>query len=279
MEGTFMPEEPGRGKGERWAISIAAGLVIVITLLDYFGILHMTFMEKVLSPLILGILVVVLQLLQSQHEKITSLLHLVSDTQLESVSALELGVDPELRDVCSDYFHRLRTSIDSLRQGKVLIYGRENLRPCYNKTLEMHPNSTFYATSIASESYYWVPGSYEEVLKSFLGKGGTMERIFFVERDCQNLTDEEKRVIRKHLELGVKVFVVAEAYATQGAIGFFLVESKGRIGWISEITASRTIRTSTASARPDFTKYLIKSYRDLRKMATEVTSAHLAGPL
>lgn len=263
-----MADEINRGKVERRLISLAAAMAVAVSLLDQFGVPHMTFVEPFLTPLILFMIVVIVQFLQSHHDKVEELLQLASDTQLSNVAALR--VDADLRNVCSDYFYRLNSSISCLKDGNVLIYGRENLRPCYNKTLEMYPKSTFYATSIASEAYFWTPGTYENSVKAFIDTHGRMERIFFVEHDAQRLSDEEMRVIKKHLELGVKIFVIGENHAPHGSSEFFLVESKGKIAWRSEIGGNKVIHTSTASSNPEFTRHFVKSYLDLKKLATEV---------
>jgi hypothetical protein len=259
---------------ERWPqiLTLCGGVVyVLLTTVHHIFRFEMKWMESILPHLTLIVCLLILGILLEQQVETSKLRKGLTELSIEGFSASHLRIDKELRAVFGDELSRRTNDIvDTLKTRSVRVETEGDFRTYYNKALEIHPKSTFYATSLASEAYFWKPGTYEEIFRQFMRRGGSMKRIFFMEHDHEQLSEEERRVVNAHARLGVDVFVISRRLVPAQFNTLFIVESKGRISWVSEIDATAFITRGVASADRNVNEKLVHIFEELCRTAHHV---------
>jgi len=259
---------------ERWPqiLTLCGGVVyVLLATVHYLGLFDMKWMEHIIPHLTLIVCLLILGIVLEQQVETGRLRKGMTELSTAGFAASHLKVDKELRTVFGDeLIRRINDVVDTLKNRSVKVETEGDFRTYYNKALGAHPKSTFYATSLASEAYFWKPGTYEEMFREFMRKGGSMKRIFFLENDHEQLSAEERRVVNAHATLGVDVWVMSRRLVPAQFFTLFIVESKGKISWVSEIDATAFITKGVASADRDANGKLVRIFEELCRTAHHV---------
>jgi len=265
---------------ERWThilVALGGAIYALLAAIHYLGVLQWEWLNKIPEALLHLILItslISLALCLEQQLSTKRIRAELRELNLKGFSALPTMVDTELNALFGDEIRRqVGVIIDSIKDRRLRVESESDYRTYYNKALEIHPKSTFLATSLASEAYFWKPGTYEEMFRRFLKKGGRMKRIFLVEHSPDRLSDEERRVIEAHSSLGVEVLVIGQRQVPEPMKKLFIVEAKGRISWVSQIDATAFIaKGGVACSDRDFNTRLVSIFKELSRMARRAQS-------
>jgi hypothetical protein len=256
---------------ERWPqyLTLGGGAIFAgIETLHHLGLDQLKWAEQLLPHLTLIVGVVILGLLLEQQLETGRIRSALAEKESETFIALRAGFDRELDSLFgSEISRRIDDIVNGFRHSKFTVNTERDFRTYYKKALELHPRSRFYATSVASETYFWKPGTYESMFREFMRKGGSMERIFFVAKGPDQLSAEEERVIEAHADLGVKVYSIGWEDVPEPYREPFIVESKGRISWVSEIDVTGYLTRGVASSDRAENAKLVSAYGELRRLA------------
>jgi hypothetical protein len=177
-------------------------------------------------------------------------------TTLEDASITSILTDhrrylpPRLSELFGEVVgERLSRIRGALRNGEIFIDNKEAFEFFYVKVLQSLDCSRCHltATSLPSAQYFWTP-RLQQAIHDFIGRGGRMTRIFYVERDyllnaaVRSILDEQAKmnVVVKTVDYGL----VPPALQSR----FLLYEEELSIGWEVAVGALPHIRDVTISA-------------------------------
>ena len=114
--------------------------------------------------------------------------------------------------------------------GSTRLVNIDSFKEFYKQILILTPRSTFYATSLGTEGFFWDDKEEIEVdsiewhTQRYIELHGTIRRTFFVE---QRPSEHESAVIDRHSAMGVRVLTKLPPSQRR----LILVESNGLVGW------------------------------------------------
>ncbi len=252
-------------KTEETTFAVIALVALILSVAELFGVLdNVGWFKGHISKLTLLLVSMTMLGLCNIRATIGAIESRITSLKLHQ---LRKTVDPELTRTFGMAIDQIFENVSSIiDKCEVPILDRENLRPYYNQVLLAYPQGRFLATSIASESYFWAPGTFEESIRKFIKHRGRMERIFFIENDHDKISDEERRVLVSHYNLGVIVYAVKLSALGAHRKRLFLVESDGRVGWESHIAHTKEIISSIASVNRERNRNLVNIFHEIKAM-------------
>jgi len=256
----------------KWTAFIAGGLSILIGVLAIFGLMDWSWFKEADRKIALlvvfsGFILEILGILSWRHEKEFEALrkHLEGDI-IQQIDHARKTVDPRLGKLVGGEVETLFAGLDSLlTKNKFQLTNAEKFRGFYIKTLEAYPQREFWATSLPSSTYFWKPNDeVEQAIAEFIGNGGKMKRIFFLNSENQLRERETEEILERQLKLGVEVYVVQTSEISNELLRFFVVESDGDIAWETIPRADNTIRTVSVIAGQEHTREYVRDFQTLK---------------
>lgn len=236
------------------------GLAIVtlfVSMGDVFNFFHLIPVSQV--PMILLILIsLMLGTLAFIQNKCSEMLHMLEQllvkTEQEQLRKNLARINPGLRKIVGDdYFPGLFQALETaITTGKVQVNGSSSFRLNFKRMLKAFPNATLLSTSSLATSYLWNEKDMEDALTHFINEGGKIKQIFFVRGAEEAASVEMQATLDLLNKIGITVHMVDSSRIPAHMKRYFIVESRGKIGWnipvndqgqvgLSEITADTAV--------------------------------------
>lgn len=246
LEGLFLP--------------VIAVVSLVVSLGGVFNFFHLIPTNQVpmlllaLLSMSLGTLATILNRCNEIRQKLE---YLLSKAELEQMKAIMAQINPDLRKVLGDrffanMFHTLQTA---MQESKVQVNDSNSFRLNFKHMLKAYPTATFLSTSSLATSYLWHEKDMQEALARFIRDGGRIKQIFFVHSLEEAAKPEMQVTFTLLKEIGITVRIVNSMHVPASLKQYFVVESRGKIGWdvslsdqghggMSVITASSAVTSN-----------------------------------
>jgi hypothetical protein len=241
---------------------------VVISVLDFFGLL-----DKIpwLGPniptftfLLVGIL---LQYMIKLQSSMIDLRAFVQQDITEKISALRKHLDPNLDMIFGEHISDLLTNVEhAIKDRTFEFHDMDLFRYFYKRTLEVYPRTTFLATSLPYQRYFWKNQPMEQAIARFINSGGKMKRIFFIANEEELNNEEVKEILSAQVKLGVDTYIVDIRMVPAQLRRFFLVEAEGKIAWEVFIGPDHRIVRIEATSDPSKTEKFNMIFQDLLKL-------------
>lgn len=240
--------------------SLIAGVcIVVLQIISLVGITDMPFLNAKLPSITVLLCGMILAYLGIEYQTILRKIHKAVEThQLESIAALYDRVDPDLATVFGYEVHvNLSAVKEAIENKRITIYDRDRFEGYYRKLLDLYPRSTFHATGLPYERYFWNDDN-QRMIADFIANGGKFLRVFYLsEPDWKN--DNVMAILDAQCKMGVEVYTCdSETVAAVLNPGhYFIAETKMKVGWELNVNATQRMTKVTATAnKADLARYL-----------------------
>jgi hypothetical protein len=243
--------------------------VVIVSFLDFFGVIEHTWIEPripAITLLIVGIMLAqytiqFLHYLQRIDETVANL-------HSREFASLHERLDEPLKLVFGEHIETLVNNVrNAVQEKKIEISDMDLFRYFYRATLRAYPKRCFVATSLASEGYFWKNPTTEQSIISFIRGGGKMKRIFFLSgRDPEAVTDEECGILLDQLRMGVEVFVIPRQVVPDELARFFLTDTQATIAWEATVKKDSEIHRVTATSQQATCQQFLRLFESLKQL-------------
>lgn len=245
---------------------------LVVSLGDVFNLFHLIPAPQlptiimVIVSMGLGTLAVIVNKCNEIQSKLENLL---SKAELEQMKEFIVQINPDLRKVLGDNFFAdmFNTLQTALNESKVQVNDSSSFRLNFKHMLKAYPSATFLSTSSLATSYLWNEKDMEAALARFIRDGGKIKQIFFV-RSLEEAASAEMQITLNLLKkIGITVRVVNCASIPASLKQYFIVESRGKIGWEIPVNDQGYVGASVITGAPSVTTNYRKVFETLWESA------------
>jgi hypothetical protein len=145
---------------------------------------------------------------------------------------LEHHLAPELRHLFEPFIDSWVRRLNNAVTSRIVeIDPWESFAPFYIRTLKAFPQSQFLATSFPSREYFWKNQNVLDAVASFTAAGGSMRRIFFLDRPLEEESEEAHEVMLTQIQVGVAVAVIQLSELSARDQRLFVVAKDQNFAW------------------------------------------------
>lgn len=266
-------------KATEWAmLLIASAAAVSISVAHLLGMLekwpwltgHLSTITLLLVASLLPILVGIierhahyiqqtLRQLQESHDR-----HL-----LERFSEIRSRVDPDLAAVFGDHIDDMLVRIErAVRERYFELDDIDLFRSFYRRTLAAFPKSTFFATSLPRQTYFWRNPQFERVMTDFIDRGVSMKRVFFLHSSSDLQDAEVAEILAMQLRMNVDVYVANWDRVPSHLRRFFAVEAQGRLAWEVFVGPAAEIEHVRATCDQKTTQRYVRDFNEILGLET-----------
>jgi hypothetical protein len=248
---------------------------LVVSLGDVFNLFHLIPVSKlpmvilVIISIGLGTLAVILNKCNEMQSKLENLL---SKAELEQMKEIITHINPNLRKVMGDgYFSGMFLALETaIKASKVQVNDSSSFRFNFKRMLKAFPRATFLSTSSLATSYLsylWNDRDTEVALAHFIREGGKIKQIFFVRSPEEAASAEMQFTLDILKKIGITVRIVNSTRIPSSLKQYFIVESRGKIGWDIPVNHQGHVELSVITAATAVTANYCKMFETLWESA------------
>lgn len=205
----------------------------------------LSFILLAVSTLVAG----VSEVLNHQTKETDRLFRYLQSDTVARVREIETCIDKNLSLVASSQISKMKSDVDDLIVSKKFyVENIELFISFYIAQLVNFRRSTFYATSIPSRDFFWRSSDVAESTSQFIRGGGEIRRVFFLEEELAELSDEQVEILGEQKSIGVDVYVASMSRVPGHMAKFYMVETGLKIGWEPTRKANNSIHGITVYA-------------------------------
>ena len=245
---------------------------LVVSLGDVFNLFHLIpagqlpTIIMLMASMGLGTLAVIVNKCNEMQSKLENLL---SKAELEQMKEFIVHINPDLRKVLGDSFFAgmFNTLQTALKDSKVQVNDSSSFRLNFKHMLKAYPTATFLSTSSLATSYLWNEKDMEAALARFIHEGGKIKQIFYVRSLEEAASVEMQTTLGLLKKIGITVRIVNSTRIPANLKQYFIVESRGKIGWDIPVDDQGYVGASVITAAPTVTADYRKTFETLWESA------------
>lgn len=146
---------------------------------------------------------------------------------LERISTMRNRLDPVFNKVFGPHLETALENLKTAVRDKKIVLGSDDFKSLYVETLKQMKGHTILALSYPTKDYFW-DAHMMEVVADFVKSGGTMKRIFFLDKLAMP-GDDAYQIMNDQQKSGVVVYWVMKGDVPRDKQIKFLVDEDSSI--------------------------------------------------
>ena len=274
----YVAQSSSQPEGKSWVENIekfisyvVAACGVVFAAGHTLGLVQTEWIEKHLLDILFGMIslmtagmAVILHRMEKSSDEMREIKAELALSKIDQVIALRRAVDPNLDLVFGEHIEEQLRGLQSILMDHTAeVHDVDVFRSFYKKTLETHPEATFFATSVPTRQFFWSSDILNQAMRRFISEhSGTIQRVFFIS-DADMESPDVENVLKEHHHLGVKVFVASVEKTPARLRKHFMVDDQRRICWETHMGPGGLISSVTLTSKREPADAMIGIFKEL----------------
>jgi hypothetical protein len=185
------------------------------------------------------------------------------EEDLERISTVRDRLDPIFNKVFGPHLQGALENLKTAIRDKRIVLGADDFKSLYVETLKQMKGHTLLALSYPTKDYFW-DAHMMEVVADFVKTGGTMKRIFFLDKPAVP-GDDAYAIMSGQQKSGVEVYyVMKENVPRDKQIKFLVDESDSApFAWYVQVDEVGRVEKSIGTSDRNQCREYIDTWHDL----------------